>query len=168
MDFGNIINNLLNQMAFFHLGAGNYVMIVVALVFLYLAIRKGFEPLLLIPIAFGMLLVNIYPDIMYSPEQTSNGTGGLLWYFFQLDEWSILPSLIFLGVGVLLLALAVLFYRLWPPYRKPNQLPYGSCRTAGYLLCLFLRHPVRVLRQGISSHLHHRRCGRPYIPVPVQ
>ena len=68
MDFGNIINNLLNQMAFFHLGAGNYVMIVVALVFLYLAIRKGFEPLLLIPIAFGMLLVNIYPDIMYSPE----------------------------------------------------------------------------------------------------
>ena len=98
MDFGNIINNLLNQMAFFHLGAGNYVMIVVALVFLY---RKGFEPLLLIPIAFGMLLVNIYPDIMYSPEQTSNGTGGLLWYFFQLDEWSILPSLIFLGVGAM-------------------------------------------------------------------
>ena len=93
MDFGNIINNLLNQMAFFHLGAGNYVMIVVALVFLYLAIRKGFEPLLLIPIAFGMLLVNIYPDIMYSPEQTSNGTGGLLWYFFQLDEWSILAPL---------------------------------------------------------------------------
>ena len=92
MDFGNIINNLLNQMAFFHLEAGNYVMIAVALVFLYLAIRKGFEPLLLIPIAFGMLLVNIYPDIMYSPEQTSNGTGGLLWYFFQLDEWSILPS----------------------------------------------------------------------------
>ena len=116
MDFGNLINNLLNQMAFFHLGVGNYVMILVALVFLYLAIRKGFEPLLLIPIAFGMLLVNIYPDIMYSPEQTSNGTGGLLWYFFQLDEWSILPSLIFLGVGVLLLALAVLFYGRFIPY----------------------------------------------------
>ena len=101
MDFGNLINNLLNQMAFFHLGVGNYVMILVALVFLYLAIRKGFEPLLLIPIAFGMLLVNIYPEIMYSPEETSNGTGGLLWYFFQLDEWSILPSLIFLGVGAM-------------------------------------------------------------------
>ena len=41
MDFGNIVNNLLNQMAFFHLDAGNYAMIVVALVFLYLAIRKG-------------------------------------------------------------------------------------------------------------------------------
>ena len=80
-------------MAFFHLGAGNYVMIVVALVFLYLAIRKGFEPLLLIPIAFGMLLVNIYPDIMYSPEQTSNGTGGLLWYFFQLMSGAFCPPL---------------------------------------------------------------------------
>ena len=101
MDFGTIVNNLLDQMAFFHLQPGNYAMIGVALVFLFLAIKKGFEPLLLIPISFGMLLVNIYPEIMYSPEQTSNGTGGLLWYFFQLDEWSILPSLIFLGVGAM-------------------------------------------------------------------
>ena len=101
MDFGNLVSNLLGQVAFFHLSAGNYIMIGVALVFLYLAIAKGFEPLLLIPIAFGMLLVNIYPDIMYSPEQTSNGVGGLLYYFFTLDEWSILPSLIFMGVGAM-------------------------------------------------------------------
>ena len=101
MDFGNLVSNLLGQMAFFHLSAGNYIMIGVALVFLYLAIAKGFEPLLLIPIAFGVLLVNIYPDIMYSPEQTSNGVGGLLYYFFTLDEWSILPSLIFMGVGAM-------------------------------------------------------------------
>ena len=67
MDFGNLATNLLGQMAFFHLTPGNYMMIGVALVFLYLAIRRGFEPLLLIPIAFGMLLVNIYPEIMYSP-----------------------------------------------------------------------------------------------------
>ena len=101
MDFGNLLSNLLNQMAFFHLTIGNYVMIGVALVLLYLAIKKGFEPLLLIPISFCMLLVNIYPDIMYSPEQASNGVGGLLWYFFQLDAWSILPSLIFMGVGAM-------------------------------------------------------------------
>ena len=76
-------------------------MILVAFVFLYLAIRKGFEPLLLVPIAFGMLLVNIYPDIMANPEDMSNGVGGLLHYFFILDEWSILPSLIFMGVGAM-------------------------------------------------------------------
>ena len=101
MDFSSLINNLLNQMTFFHLEAGNYIMIAVPLFFLWLAIKKGFEPLLLIPISFGMLLVNIYPDIMYSPEEASNGTGGLLWYFFQLDAWSILPSLIFMGVGAM-------------------------------------------------------------------
>ena len=43
--------------------------------FLYLAIKKGFEPLLLVPIAFGMLLVNIYPDIMLHAEDSANGTG---------------------------------------------------------------------------------------------
>ncbi len=59
-----------HQTAFFNLTWGNYLMIAVACVFLYLAIAKGFEPLLLVPIAFGMLLVNIYPDIMASPEET--------------------------------------------------------------------------------------------------
>ena len=101
MDFSSLINNLLHQMAFFNLEVGNYIMIAVALLFLWLAIKKGFEPLLLIPISFGMLLVNIYPDIMYSPEESSSGTGGLLWYFFQLDKWSIFPSLIFMGVGAM-------------------------------------------------------------------
>ena len=95
------LDNLIHQTAFFNLTWGNYLMIAVACVFLFLAIAKGFEPLLLVPIAFGMLLVNIYPDIMASPEETSNGVGGLLHYFYLLDEWSILPSLIFMGVGAM-------------------------------------------------------------------
>ena len=95
------LSNLLSQTAFANLDYKNFIMIAVACVFLYLAIRKGFEPLLLVPIAFGMLLVNIYPDIIASPEETSNGVGGLLYYFYTLDEWSILPSLIFLGVGAM-------------------------------------------------------------------
>ena len=95
------LGNLVHQTAFFSLTWGNVVMIAVACFFLYLAIRHGFEPLLLVPIAFGMLLVNIYPDIMLHAEDASNGTGGLLYYFYKLDEWSILPSLIFLGVGAM-------------------------------------------------------------------
>ena len=94
------LSNLIHQTAFFNLTWGNYVMIVIALIFLYLAIQKGFEPLLLVPIAFGMLLVNIYPDILKHPG--ANGeAGGLLYYFYLLDEWAILPSLIFLGVGAM-------------------------------------------------------------------
>ncbi|MCR5835483.1 MAG: sodium ion-translocating decarboxylase subunit beta [Lachnospiraceae bacterium] len=101
MNFADTIGNLIHQTAFMNLTWGNYVMIAVACVFLFLAIKKGYEPLLLVPIAFGMLLVNMYPDIMISPEEASNGTGGLLHYFFLLDEWSILPSLIFMGVGAM-------------------------------------------------------------------
>ena len=97
----NTFGNLLQQTAFVNLTWGNFVMIAVAFIFLYLAIKKGFEPLLLVPIAFGMLLVNIYPDIMLEPENSTNGVGGLLYYFYVLDEWSIFPSLIFMGVGAM-------------------------------------------------------------------
>jgi len=100
-DILETLSNLVHQTAFFNLTVGNFIMILVACVFLYLAIRRGYEPLLLVPIAFGMLLVNIYPDIIAAPAETSNGVGGLLYYFYTLDEWSILPSLIFLGVGAM-------------------------------------------------------------------
>ena len=95
------LGNLLQQTAFVNRNWGNFVRIGVACIFLYLAIKKGFEPLLLVPISFGMLLVNIYPDIMLTIEDSSNGIGGLLHYFYLLDEWSILPSLIFMGVGAM-------------------------------------------------------------------
>ena len=90
---GETLSNLAHQTAFFSLSLGNVLMIAVALVLMYLAIVKQYEPLLLLPISFGMMLVNLYPPIMEE--------GGLLYYFFMLDEWTILPSLIFLGVGAL-------------------------------------------------------------------
>ena len=88
----NTLLNLLQQTAFLNLSVGNLIMILVACIFLYLAIGKGFEPLLLVQISF---------DIMLSIEDSSNGVGGLLHYFYLLDEWSILPSLIFMGVGAM-------------------------------------------------------------------
>ena len=96
----NTLTNLLHQTAFAQLTWGNYLMIAIACVFLYLAIVHDFEPLLLVPIAFGMMLVNIYPDIIAAPA-SEGSAGGLLWYFYQLDQWSILPSLIFMGVGAM-------------------------------------------------------------------
>ena len=79
-------------------------MILVACFFLFLAIKKGYEPLLLVPIAFGMLLVNLYPDIMKTIEEAAadgSTSAGLLHYFYLGDEWGIWPSLIFLGVGAM-------------------------------------------------------------------
>ena len=89
----DVLTNLANQTGFASLDWKNYVMILIAFAFMYLAIGKGFEPLLLVPISFGMFLVNMFPDIM--------AEGGLLHYFYLLDEWSILPSLIFMGVGAM-------------------------------------------------------------------
>lgn len=100
------------------------IMIAVSLFFMYLAIAKKFEPLLLLPISFGMLLANLpNSGLMAEPvkelinvigvdpssqmpylaqvsgDTTSNG--GLLWYIFQGDELGIFPPLIFMGVGAL-------------------------------------------------------------------
>lgn len=100
VDISTTLEGLLNQTAFLNLSVGNYIMIAVACIFLYLAIGKQYEPLLLVPIAFGMLLVNIYPDIM-SAMGPDGEAGGLLYYFYLLDEWAILPSLIFMGVGAM-------------------------------------------------------------------
>ena len=109
------------------LGWQNYVMIIISFALLYLAIKKQYEPLLLLPIAFGMLLVNLYPDIMAAPSTdmvplaeyltthntidyavtTLNGEqyvnvptyGGLLYYLYQGVKLGIYPPLIFLGIG---------------------------------------------------------------------
>ena len=121
------LDNLIHQTAFFNLTWGNYLMIVVACVFLYLAIAKEFEPLLLLPIAFGMLLVNIYPDIMMHIEDSPNGTGGLLYYFYLLDEWAIMPSLIFMGVG----AMTDFGPLIANPKRSRWSYLYFPCRKAG-------------------------------------
>lgn len=108
---------------------GNILMMLVACVLLYLAIRKGFEPLLLVPIAFGMLLTNLpLAGMMNGPVMhlltpdgghagatiIANGAlttgtailettepGGLLYYLFQGDHLGIFPPLIFLGVGAM-------------------------------------------------------------------
>lgn len=127
------LSNLLDQTAFMNLTWGNYVMIAVACVFLYLAIKHGFEPLLLVPIAFGMLLVNIYPDIMAQPYTDANGiehAGGLLHYFYLMDEWSILPSLIFMGVGAMT--------DFGPLIANPKSFLLGAAAQLGIYMAYFL------------------------------
>lgn len=129
----NTLSNLLEQTAFMNLTVGNYVMIAVACFFLYLAIKHEFEPLLLVPIAFGMLLVNIYPDIMAEPYVDAAGiehAGGLLHYFYIMDEWSILPSLIFMGVGAMT--------DFGPLIANPKSFLLGAAAQLGIYMAYFL------------------------------
>lgn len=127
------LSNLAQQMGFANLSVGNYIMIGVACLLLFLAIKHGFEPLLLVPIAFGMLLVNIYPDIMAEAYVDSAGiehAGGLFSYFFKLDEWSVLPSLIFLGVGAMT--------DFGPLIANPISFLMGAAAQAGIYIAYFL------------------------------
>lgn len=127
---GDSIMSLLQNSAAAGLSWQNYVMIAVSIVLMYLAIKKQYEPLLLLPIAFGMLLVNLCPEIMYAPNyeliertayEAENGictsypiinmqgveyvqyphNGGLLYYLYQGVKLGIYPPLIFLGIGAM-------------------------------------------------------------------
>jgi sodium ion-translocating decarboxylase beta subunit len=94
---------------FYGLTAGAMAMLVISCLLLYLAIVKKFEPLLLVPIAFGVLLTNLpFAGLMTEPimEIKENAIhtiqpGGLLYYLFQGDHLGIFPPLIFMGVGAM-------------------------------------------------------------------
>lgn len=111
----------------------NSIMILVSFVFLYLAIRRGFEPLLLVPIAFGMLLSNLpltgmfieHFDITASSQLTD---AGLLTIFYVLKP--VLPSLIFLGVGAMT--------DFGPLIANPKSLLMGAAAQLGIFSAFFV------------------------------
>lgn len=113
MNFGEILLNLWNSTGFMQGDWKNYVMLVISFVLLYLAIVRGFEPLLLVPIAFGMLLCNIPgayailgADPVYNIDAATGvietkTVGGLFYYLKLGVEYVIYPPLIFLGIGAM-------------------------------------------------------------------
>lgn len=116
VDIGGIFSGLYEQMGFMNGDWQNYVMLLISFVLMYLAIVRKFEPLLLLPIAFGMFLINIpgaseqlwgtYPTDPETGEIISNAyddveNRGLLWYLYFGVDKVIYPPLIFLGIGAM-------------------------------------------------------------------
>lgn len=116
-------------------GYQNGVMIIVALFFLFLAIRYGFEPLLLVPIAFGMLLSNLpmtgifLNDVIHNGVTNSNqlADAGIFSIFYMLKP--VLPSLIFLGVGAMT--------DFGPLIANPKSLLMGAAAQLGIFFAFF-------------------------------
>jgi len=94
------LKNLWASSGFTALTWEQMVMIGVSLVLMYLAIVRKFEPLLLLPIAFGMMLANL-PFTGLMEHATDSAPGGLLYYLYQGVKLGIYPSLIFLGIGAM-------------------------------------------------------------------
>jgi len=98
VNIGEIFTGLIEKSGFAQMTLGHAVMLVLACVLLYLAIVKKFEPLLLVPIAFGMLLANL-PGAGLQAKAASES--GLFYYLYKGVSLNIYPPLIFMGVGAM-------------------------------------------------------------------
>ena len=107
------------------------IMIAVACFLLYLAIVKKYEPLLLLPIAFGMLLANLPgAGLLDPPSEFNNNVGGLLYYLDYGVKLGIYPALIFLGVGAMT--------DFGPLIANPKSLILGAAAQIGIFLAFLL------------------------------
>ena len=115
------------------------IMILVACVLLYLGIVKKFEPLLLVPIAFGVLMAN-FPLTGMLDGPDGNGNVGMLWVFYQGVQYAVYPSVIFLGIGAMT--------DFGPLIARPSSMLLGAAAQFGifsaFLLALALGFPDAV------------------------
>ena len=138
--FLDSVQKLINGSGFMNLTGGQALMILVSFVLMYLAIGRGFEPLLLLPIAFGMLLTNLPMANMYHPEIFINDTGHILWeqlgnsgglldYLYLGVKLGIYPPLIFLGVGCMT--------DFGPLIANPKSFLMGAAAQLGIFIAFF-------------------------------
>lgn len=134
--FTDTIKDLGMSSGFANLGWQNCVMILISFIFMYLAISKKFEPLLLLPISFGMLLTNLPLTAMYTPELFADPTnidfgkilheGGLLDLLYLGVKLQLFPPLIFLGIGTMT--------DFAPLISNPKSFLLGAAAQAGIFL----------------------------------
>lgn len=140
LNVGEIFKGLYEQMGFMNGTWENYVMLIISFVLFYLAIVKKFEPLLLLPIAFGMFIVNIpgayrivwgvYGEGAHTYDNVIPETRGLLWYLFYGVEHVIYPPLIFLGIGAMT--------DFGPLISNPKSMFIGAAAQLGIFIALVL------------------------------
>ena len=142
INLGEMFTNLWNSLGFMEGSWENYVMLLISFVLMYLAIVKKFEPLLLLPIAFGMFLINLpgayevvwgtYPTDPVTGELSHNYNDvqnpGLLWYLFYGVQNVIYPPLIFLGIGAMT--------DFGPLISNPKSMLIGAAAQLGVFLTL--------------------------------
>mgnify|MGYP000330514747 FL=1 len=124
-----VIQQLIETSGLYNLTIQNIIMLIIACVFLYLGIKRGYEPYLMVPIAFGMLLVNLpLAGLMDAP--TENGPGGLLYYLYQGTNLGIYPPLIFLCLGA--------STDFGPLLANPKTILLGGAAQFGIFVAFFL------------------------------
>jgi oxaloacetate decarboxylase beta subunit len=119
------------------------VMIAVACVLIYLAIAKKFEPLLLLPIAFGVLLANLPLTGLMGEPTAAGDSGGLLYYLYLGVKKGIYPSLIFLGIGAMT--------DFGPLIARPSSLFLGAAAQLGICVAFVIAIALGFLPEEAAS-----------------
>lgn len=136
------LNELITTSGLANMSYKHVIMVVLACIFLYLAIKKGYEPYLLLPIAFGMLLVNLpLANLMLAPQDGSSG--GLLYYLYQGTELGVYPPLIFLCLGSTI--------DFGPLIANPKTLLLGGAAQVGIFIAFFGALALGMTPQEASS-----------------
>lgn len=144
ISFIDTVKKILLESGFTAVTWQQLVMIAVACILIYLAIRKGFEPLLLLPIAFGVLLANLpLTGIMSGPVEGSKEPGGLLYYIYMGVKLGIYPSLIFLGIGAMT--------DFGPLIARPSSLFLGAAAQFGVAAAFIIAIALGFSPQGAAS-----------------
>ncbi|MBI9093137.1 MAG: sodium ion-translocating decarboxylase subunit beta [Desulfobacterium sp.] len=125
----DLFSMLFKTTGLFHLTPGMIVMWMIGLTLIYLAVSKGYEPLLLLPIGFGILLVNLPLAGLMEPNE------GLVWRFYHYGiQWEVIPPLIFLGLGALT--------DFGPLIANPRLIFLGAGAQAGVYFTFFIAHAM--------------------------
>ena len=169
--FIKALQNIWAESGFAALTIQHFIMLAIACVLIYLAIAKKFEPLLLLPIAFGMLIANFpLTDLMSAPHmeyilnssdpiskeiggvmqkyvyygtQDADGIGGLLYYLYQGVHLGIYPSLIFLGIGAMT--------DFGPLIARPSSLFMGAGAQFGIIIAFVIASVMGFTPQEAAS-----------------
>jgi len=152
--FSNVIIKIAQGSGFASLNIKTVIMLVIACVLLYLGIGKKFEPLLLVPIAFGMLLANLpetglFAEPVYDAA-THSGTVGFMWTLYQGVQYAIYPSIIFMGIGAMT--------DFGPLLANPTSLLLGAAAQLGIFAAFLMALCVDPITTALHSVL-------PFIPV---
>lgn len=131
ISFTEVIREILGESGFSAITWQQLVMLAIGCVLIYLAIRKQFEPLLLLPIAFGVILANLpLAGMMSPPLENSTEPGGLLYYIYMGVKLGIYPSLIFLGIGAMT--------DFGPLIARPSSLFLGAAAQLGVAIAFVI------------------------------
>jgi len=141
--FLDSIIKLLKDSGFAALTWQSIVMIIIACVLIYLAIGKKFEPLLLLPIAFGVLLANLPLTGLMDAPSDSNEVGGLLYYLYLGVKKGIYPSIIFLGIGAMT--------DFGPLIARPSSLLLGAGAQFGIVIAFIVANIFRFEPEEAAS-----------------